>query len=122
MKTRDEVLFKALKDKGVDTVKDGKAIPFKDLVKLADADTKKKLRTLNIAQIVGYLYSAIVLGRGIPLLNIYMTNKSEAKRQAKLAEQKANSIENKYYSNSSNIAKMNDMYKPENLEFLSKHM
>lgn len=122
LKTRDEVLFKALKDKGVDTVKDGKAIPFKDLVKLADADTKKKLRTLNIAQIVGYLYSAIVLGRGIPLLNIYMTNKSEAKRQAKLAEQKANSIENKYYSNSSNIAKMNDMYKPENLEFLSKHM
>lgn len=114
LKTRDEVLFEALKKKGIKTVKDGKAIPFKELVKSADDVTKSKLKSLNIAQVVGYLYSGLVLGIGIPKLNIYMTNKSEAKRKAKLAE--------KNISNTKNQPIMNDMFKPENLEFLSKNM
>ena len=46
-------------------------------------------RTVELAQIAGYLYSGLVLGIGIPKLNIYMTNKSEARRKAKLAEKKA---------------------------------
>ena len=50
---------------------------------------RRQLKVLNIAQIAGYLYSGLVLGIGIPKLNIYMTNKSEAKRKAKLAEKKA---------------------------------
>lgn len=90
LKTRDEVLYSALKKKGIETVKDGKAIPFKELIKHADAPLKGKLRALNIAQIAGYLYSGIVLGICVPKLNIWMTNKSEAKRQARLkAEEQA---------------------------------
>lgn len=47
------------------------------------------MRALSIAQVAGYLYSGLVLGVGIPKLNIYMTNKSEAKRKARLAAEKA---------------------------------
>ncbi|MBP3924857.1 hypothetical protein J6E39_06420 [bacterium] len=96
LKTRDEVLLPLLKKNGINVVKDGKAVPFKDLMKEVSKlnpdeqkAIKKKLRALNIAQIVGYLYSGLVLGVGIPKLNIYMTNKSEAKRKAKLAQAKA---------------------------------
>ena len=91
--TRDEVLHKALsKIPGVETVKDGKAVPFKELLKelkrLAPASKEvKQLKLLNIAQLAGYAYSCIVLGVALPKLNIYMTRKSEEKRQAKLAEQ-----------------------------------
>ena len=49
----------------------------------------RRLKILNLAQVAGYLYSGLVLGIGIPKLNIYMTNKSEAKRKARLAEKKA---------------------------------
>ena len=66
----------------------------KDLDKLPEAlkkTTKKRLRTLNIAQVAGYLTASLVLGLGIPNLNIYITNTLDKKRkaeQAKLAEQK----------------------------------
>lgn len=123
LKTRDEVLYEALKKKGIQTVKDGKALPFKELIKSADDATKSKLRALNISQIVGYLYSGLVLGVGIPKLNIYMTNKSEAKRQAKLAAEGKNlieePIEQQKASAGNNIL---DMLHPENLAFLSKNM
>ncbi len=113
LKTRDEVLYNALRDAGRSTVEDGKAIPFKELVKLADKATKKKLRILSIAQLAGYLYSGLVLGFGVPKLNIYMTNKSEAKRKAKLAAEGVK-LENQ--------ADKSQMLKPENLAFLSQHM
>ena len=127
LKTRDEVLYSALKTQGVKTVKDGKAIPFKELIKLADKETKGKLRVLNIAQVAGYLYSGLVLGVGVPKLNIYMTNKSEAKRKAKLAAKGINIEENKEASNSDNKTVNNEnqyknMMKPENLAFLSQNM
>ena len=51
--------------------------------------TKKRLGTLNKAQLAGYAFSGLVLGLGIPNLNIYITNKLEQKRKAKLAEQQA---------------------------------
>ena len=54
---------------------------------------RRNLRTLNIAQAAGYAYSGLVLGVGIPKLNIYMTNKSEEKRKARLAEKKAQEIQ-----------------------------
>ena len=120
LKTRDEVLFESLKKKGIETVKDGKAIPFKDLIGKADDVTKKKLRTLNIAQIVGYLYSGIVLGYGIPKLNIYMTNKSEEKRKAKLAEK--NNITQQNNDALKNTKSYDLMLDPVNLGFLSKKM
>ncbi len=60
------------------------------MLKLADNATKKKLRILTIAQLSGYAYSGIVLGRLIPKLNIYLTNRREAKEAAKAAaEQQA---------------------------------
>ena len=108
LKTRDEVLLSSLKDK---TVEAGKAISFKKLAKMASPEVKKKLRYLSIAQVAGYLYSGIVLGVGVPKLNIYMTNKSEAKRKAKLAAQ-----------TSEQKTDGNLMLKPENLAFLSKQM
>lgn len=88
LKTRDEVLYSALKKHGISTVKDGKALKFSELMKLLpkeDKLTRVKLRNLNIAQLVGYAYSAVVLGWGIPKINDYMTRKNEAKRLAKLA-------------------------------------
>ncbi|HIS37269.1 TPA: hypothetical protein IAC10_11695 [Candidatus Scatousia excrementigallinarum] len=93
LKTRDEVLYSALKKHGISTVKDGKALKFSELMKLLPKDdklTRVKLRNLNIAQLVGYAYSAVVLGFGIPKLNDYMTKKNEAKRLAKLAAQNNN--------------------------------
>ena len=106
-KTRDEVLFKALKERGIETVKDGKALSFKELLaKIPENDAvRKTLRKFSIAQFAGYAFSAIVLGVGIPKLNIYMTKKSEQKRAA---ERVANPV--------------NTMYKPANLAFLSKEI
>ncbi len=112
LKTRDEVLCEALKKHGIQTVKDGKAIPFKKLIKHADKATKKKLFALNMSQIAGYLYSGLVLGVGVPKLNIYMTNKSEAKRKAKLAAQQ----------NAEQINQFDLMLKKENIEFLRKNV
>lgn len=118
LKTRDEVLYTALKKQGKEVIKDGKELPFKELIKLADKNTKGKLRALNIAQVIGYLYSGLVLGVGVPKLNIYMTNKSEAKRKAKLeAEKKTENVEQ---IKSDSLA--NNMLKPENLAYLSKNM
>ena len=95
LKTRDEVIIEGLKRLNIPSVSsDGKALSFSQMSKKIPAgeigkSIRKQLRILNIAQIAGYLYSGIVLGVGIPKLNIYMTNKSEEKRKARLAEQKA---------------------------------
>ena len=99
-KTRDEVLIEALAKNGISTVKkDGKKTitkTFKEM--LRDLDqlpedvkkvTRKRLSTLNKAQLAGYLFSGLVLGLGIPNLNIYITNKLDKKKKAKLAEQQA---------------------------------
>ena len=50
---------------------------------------KKRMGALNKAQLAGYLFSGLVLGLGIPNLNIYITNKLDKKKKAKLAEQQA---------------------------------
>lgn len=112
LKTRDEVLYTELKKKGIATVKNGKELTFKQLMKLADKSTKAKLRALNIAQVAGYLYSGLVLGVGVPKLNIYMTNKSEAKRKAKLAEKEAQNPKSAFET----------MLQADNLAYLSNNM
>lgn len=92
IKTCDEILLKTLKDNGISTLSaDGKALSFKDLMQRAttafgaNSDKLKalkgRLRAVNIAQFSGYIYSALALGIGIPLLNITITNKLNAKRQ-----------------------------------------
>ena len=106
-KTRDEVIYPALKNAGIPTVKDGKVLKFKELLAAlpkTDKLTKTKLRYLTIAQLAGYVFSGVVLGAGIPKLNIYMTKKSEEKRKAMLAQQQSPA---------------SNMLKPENLAFLN---
>ena len=102
LKTRDEILVETLANNGISTTKteNGKVLnkKFKEMVKDLDKlpesikkASKKRLRTLNIAQVAGYLTASLVLGLGIPNLNIYITNTLDKKRkaeQAKLAEQK----------------------------------
>ena len=99
LKTRDEVLIETLAQNNIKTTKtEGNKVVaktfkemLKDVDKLPDSVkkiTKKRLKTLNIAQASGYLFSGLVLGLGIPNLNIYITNYLDKKRKAKLAEQK----------------------------------
>lgn len=102
LKTRDEILVQTLAKKGVKTTKEenGKIVAktFKEMLKdlngLKDEAvkkaTRKRLRALNIAQVAGYAFSGLVLGLGIPNLNIYITNKLDAKRKAEAAAQKQN--------------------------------
>jgi hypothetical protein len=98
LKTRDEILVQTLAENGVSTSKNenGKVIAktFKEMLRdlngLKDEAikkaTKKRLRALNIAQVAGYAFSGLVLGLGIPNLNIYITNKLDAKRKAEAAQ------------------------------------
>ncbi len=98
LKTRDEILVKTLADNGIDiSKKDGDKVVsktfgemLKDLKKLDKQTqklTRKRLRTLNMAQGAGYLFSGLVLGLGIPNLNIYVTNMLDKKRKAAKAKQ-----------------------------------
>jgi ribosomal protein L17 len=101
LKTRDEILIESLAAKDIKSTKieNGKVIAktfkemMEDLNKIADKDfvatAKRRLGTLNKAQLAGYLFSGLVLGLGIPNLNIYITNKLDQKRKAQLAEQEA---------------------------------
>ena len=136
MVTRDEVLHRGLKAAGIDTIENGKALTFKQMLsKLNDSkvssairkETKGKMRALSIAQVAGYLYSGLVLGVGIPKLNIYMTNKSEAKRKARLAEENAKKSASEpaqqVPTQQTNIdlgAQYKSMMKPESKAFLGK--
>jgi hypothetical protein len=100
LKTRDEILIETLAQNGIKSTKEegGKVIAktFKEMQKELDKlspvtkkITKKRLRTLNAAQISGYLFSGLVLGLGIPNLNIYITNYLDKKRKAEAAQKQA---------------------------------
>lgn len=100
LKTRDEILIETLAKNGISTTREegGKlfAKSFKEMLKDLDKlspelkkATRKKLNVLNKAQLAGYLFSGLVLGLGIPNLNIYITNKLDAKRKAKAKAQAA---------------------------------
>ena len=127
LKTRDEVMIEGLKRLNIDAVSnDGKALTFAQMSKKIPAGEvgkaiRKQLRILNVAQIAGYLYSGLVLGIGIPKLNIYMTNKSEAKRKARLAEQKAADAElQQHNSISQKPSELNGFAKSDMQSFLKK--
>lgn len=109
LKTRDEVLHEALGEKAF---KDGKALKFGDMIKaLGDNKVaKKRLGILTLAQLAGYIYSGVVLGVGIPKLNIYLTKR----RMEKEAQVNASAQQN-------NPAEIDDkMLSPENREFLNQ--
>ncbi len=109
LKTRDEVLHEALGEKAF---KDGKALKFGEMIKaLGDNKVaKKRLGILTLAQLAGYIYSGVVLGVGIPKLNIYLTKR----RMEKEAQVNASAQQN-------NPAEIDDkMLSPENREFLNQ--
>ena len=92
--THSEVAVKGLKkETGIKSIikPNGKAMSFNEIFKALpkNGQTRKNLRLLNFAQLGGYIYSAVVLGFGIPHLNIYMTNMSDKRKKAKLALQNA---------------------------------
>ena len=68
--------------KAKEIAKDGKMMKFSELYKKADKATKGKIAKIAGSQIAGYLYSGIVLGVGIAKLNIFITKKINAKRNA----------------------------------------
>jgi hypothetical protein len=108
LKSREEVLHAAL---GKNVLKDGKPLSLTEMVKALPAGSaaKKQLKVLTIAQLAGYIYSGVVLGFGIPSLNIYLNKK----RMAKQAEK-----ENLAAQNAAN--NQEDMLKPENRAFLNQ--
>jgi len=92
--THSEVMIKGLKKERPDIKSiikaDGSVMKFSEMLKELpkNSQTRKSIRLLNFAQLGGYLYSALVLGVGIPSLNIYLTNRSEKRRKAKLEKLK----------------------------------
>ena len=114
VKTKDEVLVEGLKKHGISTIgEDGKALSFHKLMNLlpeTEKLTRKKLNVLNLAQVIGYAYSALVLGVGIPRLNIYMTNKREARNAAKKLENNTNVNANNQVNNEFIKSKMVNFY------------
>ncbi|MBE7705053.1 MAG: hypothetical protein E7Z90_04480 [Cyanobacteria bacterium SIG29] len=79
VKSFDEVLMPKAKD----IAKNGKVLKFSEMYKLADKATKSKVAKIAGSQIAGYLYSGLVLGVGIAKLNIFITKKVQARKDAK---------------------------------------
>lgn len=137
LRNRDEVLLTELKAHGKEVIKDGKALTFKELMKLAEtlpADVQKslkgKLRVLNLSQAIGYLYSGLVLGVGVPALNAHMTAKSDAKYKAIAeAKKKAAGAQNQTAQapatqqvSMQNFTSLQPMLQEQNKAFVEKHM
>ena len=137
LRNRDEVLLTELKAHGKEVIKDGKALTFKELMKLAEtlpADVQKslkgKLRVLNLSQAIGYLYSGLVLGVGVPALNAHMTAKSDAKYKAIAeAKKKAAGEQNQTAQapatqqvSMQNFTSLQPMLQEQNKAFVEKHM
>ena len=87
LKSRDEILHESLDRLGAKAkaFKDGTALNYKELAKLADPLAKGKLRKIAIAKVINYAYTGLVLGIGIPKLNIYLTGRREARKAAEKA-------------------------------------
>lgn len=95
-KTHEEILYPVLKSLDIPTKENGKALPFRKLLAAVANEAKgngdkakiaqkalEQIKYKNYAQLLGYLYSGLVLGFGIPKLNIAITNGIEKRRAAK---------------------------------------
>lgn len=137
LRNRDEVLLTELKAHGKEVIKDGKALTFKELMKLSETlptdvqkSLKGKLRVLNLSQAIGYLYSGLVLGVGVPALNAHMTAKSDAKYKAIAeAKKKAAGEQNQTAQapatqqvSMQNFTSLQPMLQVQNKAFVEKHM
>ncbi|MCM1338558.1 MAG: hypothetical protein NC191_02675 [Muribaculaceae bacterium] len=90
LKTRSEVLHSALGAKAFRN--NGKeALTIREMIKELPKNhaARKQLKFLTIAQLAGYAYSGIVLGVGIPKLNIFLTKRRMAKQEAAKAQNEA---------------------------------
>lgn len=100
-KTHEEILYPVLEKLNIKVMDGDKKIPFKKLMnevkKAAKADGPhkeiaqkaiKQLKYKNYAQLLGYIYSGVVLGWGIPKLNIAITKAVEGKKSAKQPQEK----------------------------------
>ncbi len=107
LKTRDEVLHGVL---GENAFKNGKALSFNEMMKKIanNKEAKKQIGILTLAQLAGYAYSGIVLGVGIPKLNIYLTNRRMAKEQAALANSETSQVSTKNVSYQENKTFINN--------------
>ncbi len=93
-KTHEEILYPALRNLNINVMDGDKKIPFRKLMKEVEKIAKtgsgdkievaqrtiSQLKRKNLAQLLGYLYSGVVLGWGIPKLNIAITNAVEGKK------------------------------------------
>lgn len=79
VKNFNEILMPAAKE----ITKDGRLMNVGELFKVADKATKSKVMKAAGAQILGYLYSGLVLGVGIARLNIAITNRVKNNERAK---------------------------------------
>lgn len=137
LRNRDEVLLTELKAHGKEVIKDGKALTFKELMKLSETlptdvqkSLKGKLMVLNLSQAIGYLYSGLVLGVGVPALNAHMTAKSDAKYKAIAeAKKKAAGEQNQTAQapvtqqvSMQNFTSLQPMLQEQNKAFVEKHM
>lgn len=86
LKSREELLHSAL---GKKAFKNGKPLGLMKMIKELPKGhlARKQLGILTIAQLAGYAYSGLVLGIGIPKLNIYLTNRRIAKQNSMKADQ-----------------------------------
>ena len=93
--SRREIVTEALRAKGISVLNpDGSAKKMKTLLKDFEKITdnpvaKRALKLKTRAQIAGYVYSGVVLGAGVPYLNISITNHVTKKRNEKLAKMNA---------------------------------
>ncbi len=100
-KSHEEILYPALQEFKISTIgEDGKALSYGKLMKALKekaqgterlAEVLKQIKCKNKAQLLGYLYSGVVLGVGIPKLNIAITKHVNQKREAKKALNAQNS-------------------------------
>lgn len=110
LKTMEEVMSSELGKKVFKS--DGKMMNFGEMWKNLEkgSNARKQIKYLTIAQLAGYLYSGLVLGLGIPKLNIYLTKRRMEKEAAK--QKPANNDLNKPVET--------DMYSQKNMEFLAQ--
>ena len=101
-KTHEEILYPALKKLNISVMDGDKKLPFRKLMKAVEKAAKEgsvenkkiakealtKLKYKNYAQLLGYLYSGVVLGWGIPKLNIAITKAVEGKKSSKTQPEK----------------------------------
>jgi len=88
LRSHDEIVDSVLGSKALDAA--GNRLGFKKYFEQLDKTTITKLRKLNTAQLIGYVYTGLILGVGIPMLNKYLTERSRAKQQTKTAETPVN--------------------------------